>query len=75
MSHMSPATQAKGRGLVESGRVTIAAQREGFVDALVKGTAPDPYSVMLLDGKWSCTCRARVTCSHIIAAQAASGQR
>lgn len=58
---------AKGARLLTEGRLIVEAAGPGFFAATVRGTA-DVHLVEYARGRWTCSCDARLTCSHKSAA-------
>lgn len=59
--------QDKGKRLLVEGRVVVEAAGPGYFAATVRGTG-DVHLVEYARGRWTCSCPARLTCSHRSAA-------
>lgn len=53
----------KGKRLLAEGRLVVEIAGPGYFCATVRGTA-DVHLVEYARGRWTCTCPARLTCSH-----------
>lgn len=64
--------EEKARTYLGDGRVRVVTAGSGHADILVRGSGV--YAVQLSEGRWTCTCPARVErCAHIIAASLVCG--
>jgi len=72
------AKHAKAVEYLSAGRVRVLHVSRDHVDALVKGSAPEPYVVSRFgDRPYECNCQAartgRAICSHIVAVALVAG--
>ena len=56
--------EAKARQLLVSGKVRVTWCSPGLVCGVVEGDH-GVYDIDLHSGRWSCSCEARTTCSHL----------
>ena len=63
---MTTTIEAKANQLLADGRVFIRWSTPEVVAAVVRGDT-GVHDVDLHSGRWSCSCEARVTCSHLTA--------
>jgi uncharacterized Zn finger protein len=63
---MTEAIEAKANRLLAEGRVFVRWSTPEIVSAVVRGDT-GVHDVDLHSGRWSCSCPARTTCSHLTA--------
>jgi hypothetical protein len=56
--------EEKSHRLLTTGHVAIRIAMPGHVVGIVRGDS-GIHAVDLTNGRWSCSCEARVTCSHM----------
>jgi uncharacterized Zn finger protein len=69
---MAENARAKGRRLLEEGRLTVErVDASGYVQATCRGDSAAVYHLGFDPGRgqWRCTCPARGRCAHLIALQ------
>lgn len=59
--------QTKGARLLTEGRLVVERAEPGVFAATARGSGA-VHHVQFGSGGWSCTCPARATCSHLVAA-------
>lgn len=55
----------KAMRLLVTGRLRVLRVDSGFISAECRGDSGEVYNLLWRDQRWSCSCQARVDCSHL----------